>query len=303
MNCTPFPCNDNGSPDFCGEDAQYPDNTRTFTCYNADGSAQSECDSNVDEGEIVADSLTGLKWQRASSKAMKTRTDAVKYCDNSNYGGYDDWRLPSIHELLTIADYGQTQKRIDNAVFPPVSPSTTFWSSTTSNPSKLFYYADGMWAIHYTENAFKTWSVRCVRGKKNNISDPQRFLVNGQSDQKIVIDQATGLEWQQTIVKDKTWKDALKYCESLNYGGHDDWRLPNINEVRWLFDFSKKAPVTAFPEPTGTTIDTIWTSTTAAESPSAAWFAIFAYGSLFYDTNNKTNSWSKSAVKCVRKGP
>ena len=30
------------------------------------------------------------------------------------------------------------------------------------------------------------------------------------------------------------WKSAVKYCENLNEGGHSDWRLPDIDELRTL---------------------------------------------------------------------
>ena len=31
-----------------------------------------------------------------------------------------------------------------------------------------------------------------------------------------------------------SWNDAKAYCSNLNEGGHKDWRLPNIDEVKSL---------------------------------------------------------------------
>ena len=33
-----------------------------------------------------------------------------------------------------------------------------------------------------------------------------------------------------------TWQAALSYCENLERGGTDDWRLPNIRELESLVD-------------------------------------------------------------------
>lgn len=40
------------------------------------------------------------------------------------------------------------------------------------------------------------------------------------------------VEWSSVPVHNKTWKDAVQYCRSLNEGGHSDWRLPTIDEMR-----------------------------------------------------------------------
>ena len=52
-------------------------------------------------------------------------------------------------------------------------------------------------------------------------------------------DPATNLTWQNpqkdAYTKDDgglTQPDAIRYCEELVLGGYDDWRLPNIDEMR-----------------------------------------------------------------------
>jgi hypothetical protein len=50
-------------------------------------------------------------------------------------------------------------------------------------------------------------------------------------------DVATGLMWTK---KDNgsalTWQGALDYCRGLRVAGHNDWRLPTIDELRGIFD-------------------------------------------------------------------
>ncbi len=90
-----------------------------------------------------------------------------------------------------------------------------------------------------------------------------------------VTDSATGLVWQKcsaglgtTLGNCNTgnptkynWSNAISYCEGLTLGGRSDWRLPNINELRSIIDYTFKLPAIdsiAFPN---TQSDTYWSST------------------------------------------
>ncbi|WP_428624841.1 DUF1566 domain-containing protein [Sedimenticola sp.] len=54
-----------------------------------------------------------------------------------------------------------------------------------------------------------------------------------------VTDPITGLTWQQAHhTKRLGWSSAKAQCESLNLGGHTDWRLPNIKELYSIADFA-----------------------------------------------------------------
>jgi hypothetical protein len=50
-------------------------------------------------------------------------------------------------------------------------------------------------------------------------------------------DTATGLTWERTDNgSDVTWQEAGKYCRGLRLEGHDDWRLPTIDELQGIYD-------------------------------------------------------------------
>ncbi len=68
----------------------------------------------------VTDNATGLMWSQDDSGEGFLWEDALAYAENATLYGYDDWRLPNIKELQSIADY--------SGVFP--SMNTTFFNLT-----------------------------------------------------------------------------------------------------------------------------------------------------------------------------
>ena len=70
--------------------------------------------------------------------------------------------------------------------------------------------------------------------------EASRFI----KDNTIVIDNKTGLEWQDdysdnaNIIKSVKWIDAIAYCEELSLNNQDDWRLPNKKELFSIVDYS-----------------------------------------------------------------
>jgi len=66
-----------------------------------------------------------------------------------------------------------------------------------------------------------------------------RFVDNGNGT---VSDKLTGLMWIKDETAAMTWRVALDYVKTLNTGGHTDWRLPNVEELRSLVDNSQYNP-------------------------------------------------------------
>ena len=58
-------------------------------------------------GLTVTDLNSRLIWQRTDDGVQRTWANAVTYCEALALGGFSDWRLPSRHELVSIADYGR----------------------------------------------------------------------------------------------------------------------------------------------------------------------------------------------------
>jgi cysteine-rich repeat protein len=94
-----------------------------------------------------------------------------------------------------------------------------------------------------------------------------------------------------------TWQGALNYVACLNtnnYLGHNDWRLPNINELESIFDKSGQDTSTWLNGQgfTNAQSEKYWSSTTMVTFPSGAWsFRGFGWGYVDYGKNNFLSVW------------
>lgn len=138
---------------------------------------------------VVKDDVYKLMWQDSYGKDMSpliipsieeqnshdkpmTYAEAVRYCDDLNFAGFDDWRLPTVNELLSITDDTRFNPAINKA-FKNVAYKINdkgekiygrYWSSTK--------YADdssNAWFVNFRDGD-GDWSdislryfVRCVR--------------------------------------------------------------------------------------------------------------------------------------------
>ena len=105
-----------------------------------------------------------------------------------------------------------------------------------------------------------------------------RFADNGDGT---VTDNCTGLIWQKEtadtngdgqVVIDGAdslpWCDALAYCENLDFAGHDDWRLPNVQELQSIVDYGRHNPSI---DPVFGASHFSWSSTSHVGNPHSAW--------------------------------
>lgn len=114
--------------------------------------------------EIVTDNVTGLMWQddNDAKTIRKNHVDAIVYCESLGLGGFNNWRLPSIEELVYLTDKGKINPAIDSKFENVISD--LYWSSTTSASSTSY-----AWVVVFNDgdgnNGAKSSSrcVRCVR--------------------------------------------------------------------------------------------------------------------------------------------
>ncbi len=194
--------------------------------------------------EIVIDIKRDLMWQDDIEVAFNRDRwhKADFYCKDLEYSGYSDWRLPSLKELLTITDTNIYNPSI-NPIFKHLE-SNKYWSSSTDvseDDEKYYYYINFKDGSDNLEHKSKKQYIRCVRGGKiTNLNSFERK----DGYYPIVTDNFTSLEWQDNFdIKIKmSWYEAKEYCENSVHYLKCDWRLPTLNELRTLVDYSKFNP-------------------------------------------------------------
>ena len=120
------------------------------------------------EPTMVKDPKTNLIWEdtQHTTEDKVTYKEAKAYCDALKQGSFENWRIPTLPELLSIVDY----TRYDPAIlkeFKHVDEDTLYWSS-----SPYAAHADSFWGVKFedgaTEDASQTYNryVRCVSDVK-----------------------------------------------------------------------------------------------------------------------------------------
>jgi len=315
-NTSEIPCPAPGEP-FYGQDAQYAGPSRSYTVLGS--------------GEMVQDNVTGLVWEMKNN--MDDTSDysnphdadnTYTWCDtnpetnggdegicgdydseefigqlnNSSFGGYIDWRLPTIKELFTLIDPGSIFPAF-NSIFASTTKRDHYRSSTT-----YAGYSGYAWVVSFevgnggNGNKSTGYYVRAVRGGQ---VQPEDRLVDNQDG--TVTDNVTCLQWQKATMDTVNgvgpdtynWQDALAAAENLSLAGYSDWRLPNKNELRSLVDYSRYYPAIAPVFAETTQWSNYWSSTTITGNYGRAWLISFYIG---YDyLESKTSDYYVRAVR------
>jgi len=262
-------CPSSGSA-FAGQDAQYAGNQPSYTL-SGDGLTVHDnvtgldwvrkCDTDGDGDLDSDDKLSWVEWQ-----AYPTALNAA------HFGGFDDWRLPTIKELYSLIDFrgldpsgitGSTSGLtpfIDTDYFDFVYGDESageriidaqYWSNT-QYVGTVFFGDIAIFGVNFADGRIKgyprdlgmngtmTQFARCVRGNTNY--GVNNFIDNADGT---ITDAATELMWQQADDgSGYLWEDALAYAENLTLAGHDDWRLPNAKELESIIDYTRSPTTT-----------------------------------------------------------
>ena len=266
-----------GQP-FFGQDAQFHAHPPGYTL--------------AADGLTVHDTVIGLTWQRSpdtdgngvlnrsdkltltGAKALPAKLNAVRF------GGFDDWRLPSIKELYSLFNASGTDPSgpaaTDTSALTPFIDTKFFkfaygdtrlgervidsqYASNTKYVGKGARGFDKLFGVNFADGRIKgydlmmpgggtekTFFVQCVRGNpnygKNDFHD---------NNDGTVTDRATSLMWfKNDSGKGMNWQDALAWVQKMNTRkllGHADWRLPSVKELQSIVDYSRAPDTTQSP--------------------------------------------------------
>ena len=110
---------------------------------------------------IIEDPVSGLFWQRDIPKKGMIWKEAEKYCSELEYGGFDDWRMPTISELKTLikgCKSGTEKCRVDNKCRNPKCIDDNCYCSENRGPGEDgFYWQKKIWN-YKGDNMGSFWS-------------------------------------------------------------------------------------------------------------------------------------------------
>ncbi|WP_320046818.1 DUF1566 domain-containing protein [uncultured Ilyobacter sp.] len=233
------------------------------------------------DGLTVHDNVTGLTWTRTSDldgdgdidiDDKLTYYEAQLAPDSFNaasYGGYDDWRVPTIKELYSLMDFRGTDPDVSSTDPSGLTPFIdtnyfdfaygdmnageriidTQFATCSVYVGLVFVDQEAMFGLNLADGRIKGYPltkyfcVLLVRGNTNyGIND---FVDNGDGT---ITDRATGLMWEQgDNGEGVNWEDALALAQTRNaenYLGYNDWRLPNAKELQSIVDYTRAPDVT-----------------------------------------------------------
>jgi hypothetical protein len=124
-----------------------------------------------------------------------------------------------------------------------------------------------------------------------NLPSASRFTVLSAFYNQAVLDNNTGLVWEQSpSLTTANFQDSTYGCANKSIGGQKGWRLPAIPELATLVDPSVAAPGPTLPAAHPfTNIQSVfyWSATSHSVTPTTAWTLSFNTGDL--GSNNKAS--------------
>ncbi len=240
---------------------------------------------------IVKDSVTNLYWN--NTEKLGSAATAHNTCESLTDMNKGDWRVPTVLELATLLNYKDISPTIDDELLTVLfndSTSANVWASEYSLASQEYAYfvnfKDGLIG-NQVNNRYL--SILCVSGNRYD-SNINLKPFDGYAEET-----KSNLMWEDSSVIRTylTWEAAIDRCEKLTLAGHDDWRMPNINEVLSIVDYSENLYQR---EEFVVASRAVWSSTAfPADAEEYVYTAIESPGKTSYTNKEKTRN-----VRCVR---
>lgn len=275
---------------------------------------------------VIKDKALKKTWYVGETPPKMIFLEAQNYCQNLKVGIVENWRLPTIKELVMLTDKGQVNPAVDT-IFSDIK-SDYYWTQSAYTKRKSHRWTVYMdYGNDYHHHEKSKQNVLCVREgidflHKDDLTpamieaahkEAERLLNKGElphvkaelpvkqssftalKNREVVWDKELELIWEDRDSKETaTWVGAIKICEDLNFDGRGDWRLPSFNELYSIVDHNqtKASVVSAFHQ---VQAKPYWTSTSSDNDGDRAWGLSFSDGSDFsYDKTEQIY------VRCVR---
>ena len=202
---------------------------------------------------MLKDTYTGLSWEVKKNKDDTINGDNLNDADNiyswdeaqgedfigglnaNNFGGSNDWRVPSFEELLTIVSFKNNPAVLNSDFGGLITSEKYYWTSDAE-------YASSARAIRVTfSNATNS---KFTKTHKNYVIAVRGYGLEGRmidNNDGTITDTRTGMMWKQELQEASlsTWDNRNTYPGTLT--DYDDWRVPNVNELSTIVKWSVNA--------------------------------------------------------------
>jgi hypothetical protein len=257
-----------------GQDSDYNINPRSYTKLDENGN---ELPDSATSWAMVRDNLTCLIWEvKTDDGSINDKEKKYEWNDaepifinalnDQKFGGFSNWRMPTVKELMSIVDIGNSNPAIDSNYFPNTL-SASYWTS-----------------MSHTIDSTLTWGVNFDSGKDELLEQPpwleginfkaylravhEDTCYPGESisnlvdnNDETITDTGTGLMWQKVASNRRDWDGAIEYCENLSLAGFSDWRLPSREELRSIVRYDNCWPAIDTSFFTDKIDNSFWSST------------------------------------------
>ncbi|MBQ7705647.1 MAG: DUF1566 domain-containing protein [Selenomonadaceae bacterium] len=226
----------------------------------------------IDNGDgTITDTVAKLMWQK-EQPAPKSYNDVQEMLKTFELAGYKDWRLPTMYEIGLIFDetYENGNWYYDkffecDKVKPPMLQHIT--ANIFENTYVWIMNFNFGYEGYYGEK-FVPLPYRLVRNLETVAQDKFQMPSGGQKEifdykgnvigvnenfgatdfvvyDNFIFDKKTGLSYAKNSAETFTFEEAQEHVKKLNaanFGGKNDWRLPNVDELRFIADYSEQNP-------------------------------------------------------------
>ncbi|MBH2006841.1 MAG: DUF1566 domain-containing protein, partial [Myxococcaceae bacterium] len=205
-----------------------------------------------------------------------------------------DTTSPSLFSVLTTSlSQSTVQPTADSVSVTSLTQSIDLSHTTSMSSENTISMSKNCWS-----GILAFWN-RTTGVYSDGTSQLNRYY----SSDGIVNDTLTGLQWESEMNNTTmNWTDSISYCAKRTTGNLSNWRLPNVDELQTLIDYTRPSPcinITVFP---GTQTYYYWSSTNSASSSANAWYVNLGTGGYYYNGGIGSN-YGVSATfyaRCVR---
>ena len=226
------------------------DKDNTYTWYNSTG---------ANDGGLAGTANGGTCAGGSGCDTEKYATDVNALNIGAGICGLNNWRIPSIQELVNITNLEDFFQVDVNYLPNPKIYNGTYWSSssnaiTNTQAFGLTYYFNNdhpkasSFYVRLVSGSQPATGNGCTinRNASNSITKPDSLYTN--HGDGTVTDNDTGLMWQKCSLglSDSdcltgtelgySWQAAVAEASTNSDSGYDDWRLPSRNELGSLLE-------------------------------------------------------------------